>query len=49
MMSDGHYPALAALNAEGDVELDLDSVCEFGLRNLLDGYATLIEGSGAAR
>lgn len=49
MMNDGRYPALAALNAEGDVELDLDSVFEFGLRNLLDGYATLIEGVSRGR
>ncbi|SCG75825.1 TetR/AcrR family transcriptional regulator C-terminal domain-containing protein [Micromonospora inositola] len=39
----GGYSTMAALTAEGDVELDLDSVFEFGLRRLLDGYAALIE------
>lgn len=44
MMADGRYPTMAGLFAEGDVDLDLDSVFAFGLRSLLDGYATLIEG-----
>ncbi|MFE9690903.1 TetR/AcrR family transcriptional regulator C-terminal domain-containing protein [Micromonospora sp. NPDC005806] len=47
MMSGGRYPTLATLDEA--IDLDLDSVFEFGLRRLLDGYATLIEGSGTAR
>jgi AcrR family transcriptional regulator len=35
------FPHLAAL-AAGPVELDLESLFDFGLRRLLDGYATLI-------
>ena len=49
MMRDGHYPALAALTTEGDVDLDLDSVFGFGLRSLLDGYAALIEDVSRGR
>ncbi|MGI5522034.1 TetR/AcrR family transcriptional regulator C-terminal domain-containing protein [Micromonospora sp. CA-259024] len=37
------YSTLAALTDEGDLDLDLESVFEFGLRRLLDGYAVLIE------
>ncbi|MGC1212133.1 MAG: TetR/AcrR family transcriptional regulator C-terminal domain-containing protein [Micromonospora sp.] len=43
MMASGGYSTMGALTAEGDVELDLDSVFEFGLCRLLDGYAALIE------
>ncbi len=42
LMTSGLYPTLAALNE--DVDLNLDSVFEFGLHRLLDGYATLFEG-----
>ncbi|MEH0841485.1 hypothetical protein V6U81_03700 [Micromonospora sp. CPCC 205711] len=30
--------------AEGDVELTLDGIFEFGLGRLLDGFAALVEG-----
>ncbi|MFU8853454.1 TetR/AcrR family transcriptional regulator C-terminal domain-containing protein [Micromonospora sp. SL1-18] len=43
MMAGGRYPTLAALDET--VDLDLDSVFEFGLHRLLDGFATLIEGT----
>ncbi|WP_331716550.1 TetR/AcrR family transcriptional regulator C-terminal domain-containing protein [Micromonospora purpureochromogenes] len=42
-LAPGRYPTLAALSAEGDVDLTLDGIFEFGLRRLLDSYATLIE------
>jgi DNA-binding transcriptional regulator YhcF (GntR family) len=35
----GSYPVLVGLTAAGDVDLDLDSLFEFGLRTLLDGFA----------
>ncbi|MGW0431764.1 TetR/AcrR family transcriptional regulator C-terminal domain-containing protein [Micromonospora sp. NPDC003197] len=38
----GRYPTLAALTET--VDLELDTVFEFGLHRLLDGYAALIEG-----
>ncbi|MEU3453588.1 TetR/AcrR family transcriptional regulator C-terminal domain-containing protein [Micromonospora sp. NPDC006766] len=41
MMTSGRYPTLAALNEE--VDLNLDTVFEFGLHRLLDGYAVMIE------
>lgn len=41
MMSSGRYPTLATL--DDAIDLDLETLFEFGLRRLLDGYATLIE------
>ncbi|MCI4065400.1 TetR/AcrR family transcriptional regulator C-terminal domain-containing protein [Micromonospora sp. R77] len=38
----GGYTTMAALTAEGDVDLDLDSVFEFGLHRFLDGCAALV-------
>ncbi|MCW3843207.1 hypothetical protein ONA70_24195 [Micromonospora yasonensis] len=35
---------MAALTDAG-VDLDLETVFDFGLRRLLDGYAALIEGA----
>ncbi|MDZ5444477.1 TetR/AcrR family transcriptional regulator C-terminal domain-containing protein [Micromonospora sp. 4G57] len=43
MIAAGGFSTMAALTAEGDVDLDLETVFEFGLRRLLDGCATLIE------
>jgi AcrR family transcriptional regulator len=42
MMSGGRYPTMATLDEA--IDLDLDTVFEFGLHRLLDGYATLIDG-----
>lgn len=41
-LTTGRYPTLAALTET--VDLELDTVFEFGLHRLLDGYAALIEG-----
>jgi DNA-binding transcriptional regulator YhcF (GntR family) len=38
----GPYPVLARLTSQPDIELDLDSLFEFGLARLLDGFANLI-------
>ncbi|MEN3305469.1 MAG: hypothetical protein V7603_1671 [Micromonosporaceae bacterium] len=38
----GPYPVLASLTADSRIDLDLDSLFEFGLRSLLDGYAVRI-------
>jgi DNA-binding transcriptional regulator YhcF (GntR family) len=35
----GPYPALLRLTADSRIDVDLDSLFEFGLRGLLDGYA----------
>ncbi|MFF4880453.1 TetR/AcrR family transcriptional regulator C-terminal domain-containing protein [Micromonospora sp. NPDC000668] len=43
VIASGGYSTMAALIDEGDLDLDLESVFEFGLRRLLDGYAALIE------
>ncbi|MFG2057902.1 TetR/AcrR family transcriptional regulator C-terminal domain-containing protein [Micromonospora sp. NPDC048930] len=40
----GGLATMAALTGEGQIDLDLETVFEFGLRRLLDGYATLVEG-----
>ncbi len=39
----GPYPALAELARGSGVDMDLDSVFEFGLRMMLDGYAALLD------
>ncbi|MFJ8580743.1 TetR/AcrR family transcriptional regulator C-terminal domain-containing protein [Micromonospora sp. NPDC093277] len=46
MMAGGRYPTMAAL--QESVGLDLDSVFEFGLHRLLDGYAALIDAARPA-
>ncbi|SBT38177.1 GntR family transcriptional regulator [Micromonospora auratinigra] len=43
VMAGGGMSTMAALMAEGEVDLDLESVFDFGLCRLLDGYAVLIE------
>jgi AcrR family transcriptional regulator len=40
----GRFPLLASVGAEGEVDLDLDTLFEFGLRLLLDGIEALVEG-----
>ncbi|MFR9775226.1 TetR/AcrR family transcriptional regulator C-terminal domain-containing protein [Micromonospora sp. MS34] len=44
MIAGGGLATMAALTSEGQLDLDLETVFDFGLRRLLDGYATLIEG-----
>lgn len=44
VLASGAYPALAALAAEPDIDLDLDTLFAFGLARLLDGLAVLIGG-----
>jgi AcrR family transcriptional regulator len=39
----GRFPALARLSAH-DIDLNLDSLFEFGLRQLLDGLAARVDG-----
>jgi len=46
VLESGRYPQLARIIAASDVDLDLDTLFEFGLERLLDGYATLIESHG---
>jgi len=38
----GRFPELARTVAEGDPRLDLDSLFDFGLRGLLDGFAVFV-------
>ncbi|MFF5172987.1 TetR/AcrR family transcriptional regulator C-terminal domain-containing protein [Micromonospora sp. NPDC000089] len=45
-MMPGRYPTLATLAEEGDVDLTLDGIVEFGLARLLDGYAAVIGRAG---
>ncbi|WP_307812795.1 TetR/AcrR family transcriptional regulator C-terminal domain-containing protein [Micromonospora coerulea] len=49
LITNGRHPSLAALQAEGAVDLELDTVFEFGLRSMLDGYATLLDGLSRGR
>ncbi|MGW5667732.1 TetR/AcrR family transcriptional regulator C-terminal domain-containing protein [Micromonospora sp. NPDC003776] len=44
MFTSGGLATMAALTGEGAIDVDLETVFDFGLRRLLDGYATLIEG-----
>ncbi|NES13423.1 MULTISPECIES: GntR family transcriptional regulator [Micromonospora] len=44
MFSTGGLTRMAALTGPGQVDIDLETVFDFGLRRLLDGYAALIEG-----
>jgi hypothetical protein len=48
----GQYPQLARVIAAPAVDLDVDTLFDFGLERLLDGYAALIDhetASGATR
>lgn len=46
VLGSARYPQLARVFRSPGVDLDLDTLFEFGLERLLDGYASLIEGSG---
>jgi DNA-binding transcriptional regulator YhcF (GntR family) len=43
VLASGRYPHLARVFATPEVDLDLDTLFEFGLERLLDGYAALID------
>jgi len=45
--SRGRYPTLSRITDQSDVDLDLDTLFEFGLERLLDGYAVVIRASHA--
>src|SRR5438874_12106121 len=49
VLASGHFPQLARVIAAPDVDLDLDTLFEFGLDRLLDGYAALINDRPACR
>jgi hypothetical protein len=40
----GRFPLLASVGEEPDMDLDLDTLFEFGLRVLLNGIEALVEG-----
>ena len=46
LLAAGPYPTFADLMAQPGLDLDIDSLFEFGLRRLLDGLAALIERQG---
>jgi AcrR family transcriptional regulator len=43
IIASGQFPAFAEMATDGEVQLTLDSLFEFGLARLLDGLAVLIE------
>jgi hypothetical protein len=43
IIASGQFPAFAEMATAGEVELNLDSLFEFGLARLLDGLAGLIQ------
>jgi hypothetical protein len=43
VLESGRYPQLARVIATSEVDLNLDTLFEFGLARLLDGYTALIE------
>jgi AcrR family transcriptional regulator len=47
IIASGPYPMLASLAGVPDVEIDLDTLFEFGLGLILDGIAALIESRSA--
>jgi AcrR family transcriptional regulator len=46
VLASGRYPQLAGVIAAPGVDLDVDSLFDFGLERLLDGYAALVERHG---
>ena len=46
VLGSGRFPYLARVFAAPEVDLDLDTLFEFGLERLLDGYAALLERRG---
>lgn len=49
VIQSGRFPHLAKLDNNANVDFDLDTLFEFGLARLLDGFATLIEGRQRGR
>jgi DNA-binding transcriptional regulator YhcF (GntR family) len=49
VIGSGRYPHLAKLEANGDVDMDLTRLFEFGLARLLDGFAVLLDGPRGRR
>ena len=49
ILATGRFPAFTEVLAGGEVELDLDSVFEFGLDRLLDGLDVLVNRRNSAR
>jgi len=47
IMASGQFPQLARIFQAPGVDLDLDTLFEFGLQRLLDGYAALIQQHAA--
>ena len=45
VLASGRYPQLARVIGTPDVDLDVDTLFDFGLERLLDGYAAFIERS----
>jgi AcrR family transcriptional regulator len=43
VLASGRYPQLAQVIAAPGVDLDVDTLFDFGLERLLDGYAALVE------
>lgn len=49
VLADGSFPMLAAVGEEPQIDMDLDSLFEFGLARLLDGYAAWLGPSAGDR
>jgi AcrR family transcriptional regulator len=49
VLASGRFPAMARLLTHPDLDLDLESLFDFGLRRLLDGYAALFERRSRSR
>jgi hypothetical protein len=45
VLASGRYPVLERIFEAPGVDLDVDSLFEFGLRRLLDGYAALLQAT----
>lgn len=43
VFASGSYRTLSKLTSQGDIDLTLDTLFEFGLQRMLDGYAVLIQ------
>jgi hypothetical protein len=49
VIQSGRFPHLAKLDNNADVDFDLDTLFEFGLTRLLDGFGALIDGRQRGR
>ena len=49
VLASGHFPQLARIFQAPGVDLDIDTLFDFGLQRLLDGYSALIDRRAAAR